>query len=249
MDLWRLGFAIIKCVSVHLRSLSPSHLLFLISVVSTLHQDRSCPHHTQPLSIPPVLKSFSSWQDGNPQSNEGQEVPRMEAIIHACASDSSPDRSVRWMVCKYSRANTEWDSKPETRMLYHSVPGLHVCLTVREACVNDTAVPCFSTPMHMNARTHLRLLTLIIKQSSCGTKQQSNSLTGAFFSMEENSTLISKCYHVTTALDNRLIYELISWGTSSVTELSVVSASKTFRSPCGVISDHLTLPSLHFNQT
>lgn len=189
----------VNCMSARLRSLSPSHLLFLISVVSTLHQDRSCPRHTEPLSIPPVLKSFSSWQEGNLQSKEGQEVPRMEAIIHACASDSSPDRSVRWMVCKYSRANTEWDSKPETRMLYHSVPGLPVYLTVREACVNDTAAPCFFTPMHMNAHTHLRLLTLIFKQSSCATKQQSNSLIGVFFSMEENSTLISvlPCDHST----------------------------------------------------
>lgn len=164
-----------------LLTLSPSHLFFLISIVSTLYQERSCPRHTEPLIIPPVLKSFSSWQDGNPQSKEGQEVPRMEAIIHACASDSSPDRSVLWMVCKYSRANREWDSKPETRMLYHSVPGLPVCLTVREACVNDTAAPFLSTPMHMNAHTHLRLLTLIIKQSSCATKQQSNSLIGIFF--------------------------------------------------------------------
>lgn len=66
-------------------------------------------------------------------------------------------------------------------MLYHSVPGLPVCLTVRDACVNDTAAPFLSTPMHMNAHTHLRLLTLIIKQSSCATKQQSNSLIGMLF--------------------------------------------------------------------
>lgn len=47
----------------------------------------------------------STWQDGNPQPNQEQEVSGKEVIIHACGADSSPDRSVQWMVCKYSRTN------------------------------------------------------------------------------------------------------------------------------------------------
>lgn len=91
-----------------------------------------------------------------------QEAPGMEVIIHACGADSFPDRSVLWMVCKYSRTNMQWDNKSGTGMSYHSVPGPRVRWTVTRlecTCVNDSEMPgvstCSSTLLRMNAHTRL----------------------------------------------------------------------------------------------
>lgn len=92
------------------------------------------------------LSLFPPNRTGILSQREGQEAPGTEAIIHVCGSDSFPDRSERWMVCKYKQSKHRMDSKLEARMPYHPVPGLPVCWTVRAARVDDTAAPLFLHP-------------------------------------------------------------------------------------------------------
>lgn len=101
------------------------------------------------LLITSVSPLVCQRQKGNPRTD-----PEQEGIIHACVSDSSPDRSVQWTVCKDNRTNKSWGNKSGTWTPYHSVPGSVLCVMNREGtrahvcvCVCDRMIStCSSTP-------------------------------------------------------------------------------------------------------
>lgn len=96
------------------------------------------------LLITSVSPLVCQRQKGNPRTD-----PEQEGIIHACVSDSSPDRSVQWTVCKDNRTNKSWGNKSGTWTPYHSVPGSVLCVMNREGTRAHVCVCEWQDDLHM----------------------------------------------------------------------------------------------------
>lgn len=148
-------------------------------------------------------------------------------------------------------------------MPYHSVPGPSVCWTVRGACVNDTAAPCFSTPMPMNAHTHTS--DYYQSWSNRAPVQQLGSypcwhlcrrcifLSGRKMDVNLKMLVLTCDYSDMRVCKQTGFYEIQGRGTLSVKNLIRLLqwklSSLEFHSTSEVTSNHITLPLLHLSQT